>query len=344
MDKVNHYFLGHFFSLFGSLFSTLFFIMSIVFFIQIARVTSVIEITFGELGKLYLFMLPEILLFTIPITFFIALCLTFFKLSRENETIVLFTLGYSPAKIARFFFMFSLFVSLLLLLTALVLNPLASQLNKNFIDYKRTNARLTLKAAEFGQRFSDWLVFIEGASEEKNQETYEQVVMYSTKTDETNQRLILSQKGAISNNQGQLLLSLEKGRGYEFLPERLHEVVFDTMEMQSQGGGYLTRVVSLVEYWKEALKHKKRAESLSLDVLIALFPMASVLFALSFGIVTYRYQKRGVYGGIFGVLFFYFFFIMVLNKAIPLASIPVVFFGFLMASFYLFKRKILQRY
>ncbi|MBO8087816.1 MAG: LptF/LptG family permease, partial [Marichromatium sp.] len=303
-----------------------------------------IEITFGELGKLYLFMLPEILLFTIPITFFIALCLTFFKLSRENETIVLFTLGYSPAKIARFFFLFSVGVSLLLLLTALVLNPLASQLNKNFIDYKRTNARLTLKAAEFGQRFSDWLVFIEGVNEDKEQEMYEQVVMYSTKSNEANQRLILSEKGAIANNQGQLLLSLEKGRGYEFLPERLHEIVFDKMEMQSHGSGYLTRVVSLKEYWREALKQKKRAESLSLDTLIALFPMASVLFALSFGIVTYRYQKRGIYGGIFGVLFFYFFFIMVLNKAFPLVSIPVVFFGFLLASFYLFKRKILRRY
>jgi len=344
MDRINRYFLSHFFSMFGSLFATLFFIMSIVFFIQIARVTSVIEITFLELGKLYLFMLPQILLFTIPISFFIALGLMLFKLSRENETIVLFTLGYSPKKIARFFFVLATLTSLLLLANALVFLPISGQLNKNFIDYKRTNASLTLKAAEFGQRFSDWLVFIEGKHEKDGGDEYEHVVMYATGDATTNERLLLAEQGRITNVQGELVLSLDAGRGYEFSPARIHELVFNEMFLQTYGRGDLSKVVSLVEYWAEAKTNKRRAERISLDILIALFPMATVLFALSFGIVTYRYQKKGIYGGIFLVLFVYFALIMLLNKALPLLSIPLIFGLFLLFSWLYFQRKILRRY
>lgn len=90
MDRTARYLFSNFLSTFASLFATLFLIMSIVFFIQIARITSYIEITFLELFKLYMFMLPRVLLFTLPIAFFSSLALMFFRLSRENESIVLF--------------------------------------------------------------------------------------------------------------------------------------------------------------------------------------------------------------------------------------------------------------
>ena len=64
MDRTARYLFSNFLSTFASLFATLFLIMSIVFFIQIARITSYIEITFLELFKLYMFMLPRVLLFT----------------------------------------------------------------------------------------------------------------------------------------------------------------------------------------------------------------------------------------------------------------------------------------
>ena len=73
MDRVSRYFFTSFIASFANLFATLFVIMSVVFFIQIARITSFIEISGSELIKLYLFMLPRILIFTIPIAFFTAL-------------------------------------------------------------------------------------------------------------------------------------------------------------------------------------------------------------------------------------------------------------------------------
>ncbi|MBP5778868.1 MAG: LptF/LptG family permease, partial [Campylobacter sp.] len=120
MDRTRKYLFSNFVSSFASLFSTLFIIMSIVFFLQIARITSFIEINFAELIKLYLFMLPRILIFTVPIAFFVALTLALFRLSKENETIVIFTIGYETRKIASFFFFVAFIISAFLLFISLV--------------------------------------------------------------------------------------------------------------------------------------------------------------------------------------------------------------------------------
>ena len=71
LNRVNKYFFTNFIDNLLSLFLTLFLIVSIVFFINIARITSYVEISFLEFIKLYSFLLPQILLFTLPISFFV---------------------------------------------------------------------------------------------------------------------------------------------------------------------------------------------------------------------------------------------------------------------------------
>ena len=88
---------------------------------------------------------------------------------------------------------------------------------------------------------------------------------------------------------------------------------------------------------------EKRAKDLSIYTLVALFPLASVLFAISLGIVTYRYEKGFVYVGVFGVLFVYFASIMLLAKK-PLIAIPVVFSLFFITSLFAFYQKISKKY
>ncbi|KAF0590572.1 MAG: lipooligosaccharide transport system, ABC transporter permease component LptF, partial [Candidatus Campylobacter infans] len=77
ISRVNQYFFYSFLNSFISLFATLFLVVSIVFFIQIARITSYIEISLGELFRLYSYLLPQILLFTAPIAFFIGVAVSF---------------------------------------------------------------------------------------------------------------------------------------------------------------------------------------------------------------------------------------------------------------------------
>ncbi|MFW5607617.1 MAG: hypothetical protein ACOCM0_08545, partial [Campylobacter hyointestinalis] len=70
---------------------------------------------------------------------------------------------------------------------------------------------------------------------------------------------------------------------------------------------------------------------------------ASVLFALSFGIVTYRYEKGIIYFGIFGVLFVYFALIMIFAKQV-IYAVPLISLGFIISSMLIFSKKILKKY
>ena len=342
MSRVNKYLLFNFLGTFASLFSTLFLIMSIVFFIQIARITSYIEISFGELFKLYSFMLPRVLLFVVPIAFFVSLAMTLFRLSKENESIVIFTLGGSPNKIARFFLAFSALLSAALLVVAIVMIPIAAQLNANFIDYKKTVAKLNLKPTQFGQKFSDWMVYVGSESEDKNGTMYKNVVMFNPYVEET-QRLIIAKNAKITNVAQNVELSLNEGKMYDIRDEIYHQSNFKSMKIRTAQSEEISDVGSIKEYWMDATSSDKRRKDLSTYALVALFPLASTLFAISLGIVTYRYEKGMVYVGTFGVLFGYFTLIMLFSSK-PALAIPLIFFVFLLAGVLLYKAKITRRY
>ena len=342
MSRVNKYLLFNFLSTFASLFSTLFLIMSIVFFIQIARITSYIEISFGELFKLYSFMLPRVLLFVVPIAFFVSLAMTLFRLSKEKESIVIFTLGGSPNKIARFFLAFSALLSSALLVVAIVMIPIAAQLNANFIDYKKTVAKLNLKPIQFGQKFSDWMVYMGSESEDKNGTTYKDIVMFNPFVKDS-QRLITAKNAKIINVGQSVELSLNEGKMYDIRDEIYHQSNFKSMKIRTAQSEEISDIGSIKEYWMDAASSDKRRKDLSTYILVALFPLASTLFAISLGIVTYRYEKGMVYVGTFGVLFGYFTLIMLFSSK-PALAIPLIFFVFLLAGVLLYKAKITRRY
>ena len=342
MSRVNKYLLFNFLGTFASLFSTLFLIMSIVFFIQIARITSYIEISFGELFKLYSFMLPRVLLFVVPIAFFVSLAMTLSRLSKENESIVIFTLGGSPNKIARFFLAFSALLSAALLVVAIVMIPIAAQLNVNFIDYKKTVAKLNLKPTQFGQKFSDWMVYVGSESEDKNGTTYKDIVMFNPFVKDS-QRLITAKNAKIINVSQSVELSLNEGKMYDIRDEIYHQSNFKSMKIRTAQSEEISDVGSIKEYWMEAASSDKRRKDFSTYVLVALFPLVSTLFAISLGIVTYRYEKGMVYVGTFGVLFGYFTLIMLFSSK-PSLAIPLIFFVFLLAGVLLYKAKITRRY
>ena len=342
MSRVNKYLLFNFLGTFASLFSTLFLIMSIVFFIQIARITSYIEISFGELFKLYSFMLPRVLLFVVPIAFFVSLAMTLFRLSKENESIVIFTLGGSPNKIARFFLAFSALLSAALLIVAIVMIPIAAQLNANFIDYKKTVAKLNLKPTQFGQKFSDWMVYVGSELEDSNGTTYKDIVMFNPFVKDS-QRLITAKNAKITNVNQSIELSLNEGKMYDIKDKIYHQSNFKSMKIRTAQSEEISDVGSIKEYWMEAASSDKRRKDLSTYVLVALFPLASTLFAISLGIVTYRYEKGMVYVGTFGVLFGYFTLIMLFSSK-PALAIPLIFFVFLLAGVLLYRAKITRRY
>ncbi len=341
MGRVSHYLLGHFSSLFASLFFTLFFITSIVFFIKIASITAVIHINFYELGLMYLYLLPNILLYTLPITFFVALCISLFNLSKENETIVLFTLGYQPKKIVRLFVIAAVILSTLLIVNILVLIPIAKQLNANFLDYKRAEAKFNIKATEFGQKFSDWLVYIDKSNKK---DSYSGIVLYQEESKNSSEKIITSKSANLNNNKGTLKLKLDNGKAFEITKNKIEQVDFKEMYLNSEPKDRVSSVVGIVDYWKKALNNKKRAYDLSFFMLIALFPLATVLFAVAIGIVTYRYEKSGIYLSMTTVIFAYLVPGVLLVRYAHLYAVLIIFLSSMLISYIFYRKKIALRY
>ncbi len=341
MNRTNHYLLKNFSGLFSSLFFTLFFITSIIFFIKIASITSVIKINFIELGTMYIYLLPRILIYTLPVTFFIAVTISLYNLSKENETIVLFTLGYSPKKIAKFFLTVASILTFILIIDFLVLVPVSKQLNQNFIDYKKIEAKFNIKATEFGQKFSDWLVYINTIDENG---IYKDVVMYKEKTAKEEQKIITSKSAKVENLDGILKLTLDDGKVFQITDEKINQVNFRTMDINSFSKNYITSVESIYDYWMKSSENDRRSSDLAFFMLISLFPLATVLFAVSIGIVTYRYQKKNIYPEIFLIISVYIGSISVLVKIFTIYTIPIVFFTSLLLSYIVYVKRIKQRY
>lgn len=338
MGRVNNYLLSQFLSVFAPLFFTLFFITSIVYFIQIARITSVIKITFLELANLYLFLLPKVFIFTLPVTFFIALCITLFKLSRENETTVMFTLGYSPKKIAKFFLVIASLLSTFLVINVLILMPLSKDLQSNFIDFKKAEAKFNIKATEFGQKFSNWLVFINDSKDN----SYKKIIMYSN--EEQSSRLVSATEAIINNEKGGVSLELKNGKSYDIKQNEMHQIDFSTMLIRTYISDKVREINNIKTYWLDILTNRKKGEDFSFYLLLSLFPLASCLFALSFGIVTFRYERTSIYFYTTIVVISYFSITFFVGKIHPILSLVSVFSAFFLLSFFTFKYKILNRY
>jgi lipopolysaccharide export system permease protein len=285
-----------------------------------------------------MFLLPKVLIFTLPITFFIALAVVLFKLSRENETIVLFSLGFSPQKIANFFLAVSTLLSAFLIVNVLVLMPLSKELQANFIDYKKAEARFNIEATEFGQKFSDWFVFIN----DSGKDYYKEIVMYQN--EEEKDRVISASEAFIGNDQGEISLELKFGKAYDITAESINQLDFETMFLRALINSGMEDIESIKTYWLDIFNDKKKAKDFVFYMLIALFPLATALFALSFGIVTYRYERNGIYFYVFSVITAYFAAVMLLQQFHPIAGVILVFGAAFSLSFITFKQKILKRF
>ena len=333
------YVLNQFLSTNLSIFFVLFAIVSMVFFIQLAKLTSSIEISFLDLLKLYSFVLPRILIFTLPISFFIALSLTFFRLSRENELIVLFTLGFSPMILAKFFLKISALISALMLVVALIIMPIVLELQENFINYKSTQVRFNYQSGEFGQKFLDWIIFIE----KQNGEKYENIIMYHPKKDDKEQ-LILAKEAIVEKNDDGFSFKLSYGKMYNFdKNESLFIGDFKDLAVNTQFKNTNHEIKKFYEYYSDINENEQKAKEFVIYTAIALFPLASTLFAFCFGFVSYRYERSFIYLGMFGVIACYYGALSVFYKP-ALLAVFVIFTLSFVSSIICFKKMILNRY
>ncbi len=339
MDRLQKYILRNLSSLFLSIFLPLFAIASVIFLIKLATYTAVIQLSIWEMTKLYLFVLPEILFYTLPITFFIAATLSLFKLSNDNEIIVIFSLGIKPSFIVKTLLKPALLLSIVLAFDFFILFPHATVLSSNFVSYKKSEAKFNLAASEFGNSFGDWLLYLGG---KKNDGTYYKVFLFNKKGKE--EILISAQKAQIINDSGILRLKLTDGEGYSYSTKKLSQVNFKTMMINDTMKTHLKTYRKPLEYWLAKERRKNKIHMFITDTLLSLFPLLSLFIVVAIGVVQTRHQKSRVYLYLFISIVLFYGATVGLQKLLQFYTIPVVALSWLIVTYFIYRKTIVNKF
>ena len=339
MNKLRKYIIHNLSVSFLSIFLPLFAIASVIFLIKLSTYTAVIHLTIWEMAKLYFFILPEVLFYTLPVTFFIAATLTLFRLSTDNEIIVLFSLGIHPNFILKTLLKPALLLTILLSFDFFILFPHATVLSSNFVSYKKSEAKFNLSASEFGHSFGEWLLYI---GKDNPDGTYGDVFLFNKNKKE--EILIEAKTAKVINDRGVLRLKLLNGEGYSYSDKKFTQINFEKMHINDTMSTDLTIYRTPIEYWKSDDRKESKRHMLITDILLSLFPIASLFLVLSIGIVHVRHQKGRVYLYLFlGILIFYGA-TLGLQKILIYYTIPVVAISWLVVTYFIYRKNIATRF
>ncbi|QOY55746.1 LptF/LptG family permease [Candidatus Sulfurimonas marisnigri] len=323
--------------IFLSIFIPLFAIASVVFLIKLATYTAVIQLSIWEMAKLFFFIVPELLFYSLPISFFIATTLTLFKLSNDNEIVVLFALGIEPRFILKTLLKPAAILSVILMFNFFILFPHAKILSKNFISYKTSEAKFNLSASEFGHKFGEWLLYI---GKENENESYSDVILFNKKQNE--EVLIGAKKAQIINDSGILRLKLSDGEGYSYSKEKFTQIDFKTMFINDTMKTDFRTYKTPVEYWLKSGKNYKKL--FIINILLSIFPLISLFLVASIGIVHVRHQKGKVYLYLFLGILVYYALAFGLQSKFSYYTIPLFITAWLITTYFLYRKTIVTKF
>jgi lipopolysaccharide export system permease protein len=337
--KLNHYIYTQLSVTFFPIFFGLFFITSIIYLVRIAALTSVITMNVTELLTLYAYSIPNIIFYTLPISFFIGLVISLAKLSSEYELTVITSFGLNPLKILKIFLPFTFLLSLALLIVSLGLIPKASYLTNEMLSFKKKEANFNIKSSEYGQKFGDWMIYIDN----KEGKTYDEVRLF--KTNGRSDQFIVSKTANLQNKEGELSFILNNGKLFYLKEKEVNQVDFEQMIISDTlASNELEDFTTAYNYWQSFIKTQRGAKVFSFNVLISIFPLICLFLVLSFGYFNPRYEKnRSVAFGVASVVLFYLF-ADYTARTVLLHSMYIVPLVWLSASYILYVKRIKRIY
>ena len=324
---------------FFPIFLGLFFITSVVFLVKIVSLTSVIKMNFIELFSLYLYTVPQILLFTLPISYFLSLVISISKLSSEYEMTVITSFGVGPLNIVKKLLPITLLISIALLVITLGLIPKAKYLMNSFIDYKKNEANFNIKESEFGQKFGDWLIFIE----KKEDNIYKNVKLF--KKENNKEELIVSKTAILENKKGNLTFKLFNGKIFIIDDSELNEIDFETMYINEIVNNQQILVFSTsLNYWILSLEYNLDNDSFVFFILTSIFPLISLFLVITFGYFNPRYEKNRAVAYSIGAVILYYVLIKYIGDRLLLHSLYIIPTIWIIASYILYSKTIKKEY
>ena len=277
MLKLDRYLIHSFFSSFFTLFIILFVIASMVFLLTISNMTSILKIDIFEFLYLYILSLPEIIFYTLPLSFFITASLSLAKLFETSELITVLAIGVAPKRILKPFFFISIFFTFLLLIITFLSIPTSNILYKNFINIKKTESQFNFSPSEIGQKFGNWNIFIE--KKDKNQ--YKNIVLYNNKKG----NLILANRAKTYRKNNYFILSLYDGIVY-YSNKQISIIKFKKLDLNNKIEIENLTILKITQYIK------KNRQKIMKYFLISIFPFIAFFFIGAISFFHNRYEKN----------------------------------------------------
>ena len=287
MVNVKEYISSNFTKSFLTIFLPFFIIISLIYLFKISTLTSQIQITFLELITLYSYSIPDIIFYTLPLSFTAALANVLTKLSQDNELIALYALGLKSKKVLKSLLMLGLIFSLLLAVISFLAMPLGKQFYKSFKEQKKIEAKLNLIPGQLGQKFGDYYIYIQ----EKKEDVLQNIVIYN-RTDNTNEQFFSSQTGQLKYMGGVSSLLLQEGYAYTYEQTKLQQAKYKTLEVYDNTQKSEFKFENIVEYWSNAATDIKLMQRILFFAFVSLIPLLSVYLVASFTMINPRYQPN----------------------------------------------------
>ncbi len=296
MVKIKGYITTNFTKSFLTIFLPFFLIISLVYLVKISALTAQIKLTFIELLTLFSYSVPDIVFYTLPLSFIAALANVLVKLSTDNELIALYALGLPARRILHNLFLISLLFSLLLLTFSFLAMPMSKQLYKSFKEEKKSEAKLNIVPGKLGQKFGEYYVYVK----ERNESTgrFKDLVIYN-RTDMLHEQFFAATEGIMRRSNDQPSLLLQKGYGYTYTQESLQEAQYETLEAFDTTRTRHFHFEDIVTYWQKAATDAKIMHRMLFFLFVSLIPLLSVYLVAAFTMINPRYQSNHTFLVIF---------------------------------------------
>jgi len=287
MVNVKSYLSSNFTKAFLIIFLPFFMIISLVYLVKISALTSQIQMSFFELMKLYSYSVPDIVFYTLPLSFVAALANMLTKLSQDNELIALYALGLKSNKVLSSPWILSILFSLLLLSISFLAMPMSKQFYKSFKQSKKSEAKLNIVAGKLGQKFGDYYIYVKKNDNGK----FKDIVIYN-KTKKDEEQFFSSKRGQINHAKNSNSLLLEDGFGYTYEKDNLQQAQYKTLEVFEQKQKNAFRFQDIVSYWAQAKTNSKIMHRALFFIFVSLIPILSLYLVASFTMINPRYQSN----------------------------------------------------
>jgi lipopolysaccharide export system permease protein len=217
--------------------------------------------------------------------------------------------------------------------------PHATTLSKNFIAYKKGEAKFNLAASEFGNSFGDWLLYL---GKKNDDGTFSKVFLFNKKQQE--EILIAAKEAKVINDAGVLRLKLYDGEGYSYSKEKLSQINFDTMFINDTMKMYLEKYQTPLQYWLDKYKYARNKHLFIRNTLMSLFPILTLFLVVAIGVVHVRHQKGRIYLYLFVTVLLYYGTLLGLEKPLGFYTIPAMALLWLTVTYFIYRKTIVQKF